>query len=200
MKKLISTATLFASAFAFSQITFGARANALFNTSSASWENLQNTVKEKNVNGFNVGLAVKVDLPITGWFVMPEVYYTSFKNTATIDDNVKLEAKSNRIDVPVLIGHNFLLGKLAAFVGPVASYNLSKDNTYENFEEDVKNEFKVGYQFGAQATISNFVISARYEGAFSKDSRKFVNKLTGKDIHYDNRPSMFILGIGYNFN
>jgi hypothetical protein len=34
-----------------------------------------------------------------------------------------------------MIGHNFLLGKLAAFAGPVASYNLTTDNTFANFKE-----------------------------------------------------------------
>lgn len=207
MKKLISTIGVLASVFAYSQVTFGLRANALFNTSSASWGNLKGTFndaidsKGDNSSGFNVGLAAKIGSPVGGWFVMPEIYYTSFKNKNTID-NVEVEAKSNRIDVPVLLGHNFLLGKLAAFVGPVASYNLTTDNTYNNFKEDAKNEFTVGYQFGAQATLSKFVVNARFEGAFSKDSRKFISTVAGdeREIRYDNRPSMFILGIGYNFN
>ncbi|MNY31180.1 hypothetical protein D3C86_1653310 [compost metagenome] len=102
------------------------------------------------------------------------------------------------------MGHNFLLGKLAAFAGPVASYNLSTDKTYKGFVEDAKNEFTVGYQIGAQATLSKFVVNARYEGAFSKDSRKYINAGAGlagseTEIRYDNRPSMFIVGIGYNF-
>ena len=116
-------------------------------------------------------------------------------------NDVEIEAKSNRIDVPVLLGHNFLLGKLAAFVGPVASYNSSGDKTYEDFKVNAKNEFTVGYQFGAQATLSKFVLNARYEGAFSKDSRNVIDIASGDTvIRYDNRPSMFIVGIGYNFN
>ena len=210
MKKLISTIGVLASVFAYSQVTVGLRANALLNTSSASWDNFKGAVntavdsKGDNATGFNVGLAFKVDFPISGWFVMPEVYYTSFKNTVETTNDVELEAKSNRIDVPVLVGHNLLLGKLAAFAGPVASYNLSKDNTFGDFKENGTKEFTVGYQIGAQATLSKFVINARYEGAFSKDSRKFINAGAGDagsetEIRYDNRPSMFIVGIGYNF-
>jgi len=206
-KKLISVMTLFLGMMAYSQVTVGLRTNALINTSSASWENFKGAAvdsKGDNATGFNVGLAFKVDFPVSGWFVMPEVYYTSFKNTVETTTDVELEAKSNRIDVPVLVGHNFLLGKLAAFVGPVASYNLSKDNTFGDFKENGTKEFTVGYQFGAQATLSKFVVNARYEGAFSKDSRKFINAGAGvagseTEIRYDNRPSMFILGIGYNF-
>lgn len=204
-KKLISTLAIFLGMMAYSQVTVGLRANALFNTSSASWDNFSNTINgEKENSGFNAGLAFKIGSPIGGWFVMPEIYYTSIKNKATAatvtEGNVDFEAKSNRIDVPVLLGHNFLLGKLAAFVGPVASYNLTTDNTFANFKENATKEFTVGYQFGAQATLSKFVINARYEGAFSKDTRRFINNVSGEEIRYDNRPSMFILGIGYNFN
>jgi len=210
MKKLISTLAIFLGVMAYSQVTFGLRANALLDTSSASWENFKGAVntavdtKGGNSTGFNVGLAAKVDFPVSGWFVMPEIYYTSFKKSVETTGDVEIEAKSNRIDVPVLLGHNFLLGKLAAFVGPVASYNLSTDNTYADFKENGTKEFTVGYQIGAQATLSKFVLNARYEGAFSKDSRKFINAGAGiagseTEIRYDNRPSMFILGIGYNF-
>lgn len=203
-KKLISTLAVFLGIMAYSQVTVGVRANALFNTSSASWDNFTNTINgEKENSGFNAGLSFKIGSPVGGWFVMPEIYYTSIKNEATAttvtEGNVNIEAKSNRIDVPVLLGHNFLLGKLAAFVGPVASYNLTTDNTFANFKENATKEFKVGYQFGAQATLSKFVINARYEGAFSKDTRKFINNVSGEEVRYDNRPSMFILGIGYNF-
>ena len=167
-KKLISAMTLFLGMMAYSQVTVGLRTNALINTSSASWENFKGTVntavdsKGDNATGFNVGLAFKVDFPVSGWFVMPEVYYTSFKNTVETTGDVELEAKSNRIDVPVLVGHNFLLGKLAAFLGPVASYNLSKDNTFGDFKENGTKEFTVGYQFGAQATLSKFVCFKRF--------------------------------------
>lgn len=204
-KKLISTLAIFLGIMAYSQVTVGLRANALFNTSSASWDNFNSTLKGEKANtGFNAGLAFKIGAPVGGWFVMPEIYYTSIKNEATAatltEGDVTVEAKSNRIDVPVMVGHNFLLGKLAAFAGPVASYNLTTDNTFSNFKENATKEFTVGYQFGAQATLSNFVVNARYEGAFSKDTRKFINNVSGEEIRYDNRLGMFILGIGYNFN
>ena len=211
-KKLISSMAVFLGVIAYSQVTVGLRANALFPTDSPKWDNFVGTTKDMNNNtGFNVGLAFKVDFPVSGWFIMPEIYYTNIKKEADISyvnsststtDNVSIESKSNRIDVPVLVGHNFLLGKLAAFVGPVASYNLTTDNTYQNFKENAENQFTLGYQFGAQATLSKFVINARYEGAFSKDTRKFISTVAGDNtqIRYDNRPGMFILGIGYNFN
>lgn len=208
MKKLISAIAILVSVTVFSQVQFGVRANLLFNTSSASWSDFKNTIsdlgesKGKSNTGFNAGLSAKVDLPVTSIFVMPEIYYTSIKNTIEVTDansKVELEAKSNRVDVPVLIGVDFLGNTLSTFIGPVFSYNLSKDNTFKDFKENATKDFTVGYQLGANATISKFVVNARYEAAFSKDQRKFVNAVSGSEIRYDNRPSYFILGLGYNF-
>lgn len=199
---------MFASITAFSQVQFGMRANLLFNTSSAKWSDIKSTANNawessgKSNTGFNVGFSAKIDLPVTSVFVMPEIYYTSIKNTLEITDansKVELEAKNNRIDVPVMVGTNILGKTLSAFVGPVFSYNLSKDNTFNDFKENSSKNFTAGYQLGANATISNFVVNARYEGAFSKDERKFINYVSGTEVRYDNRPSFFILGVGYNF-
>jgi hypothetical protein len=49
---------------------------------------------------------------------MPEVYYTHFKNEFTTQ-NTTFDMKSNRIDVPVLLGYNLLGNMLGVFVGPV---------------------------------------------------------------------------------
>lgn len=212
MKKLITAMAIFASVAAFSQITFGARANLLFNTSSAKWSDIKNSAvgaydnSGKNNTGFNVGLSAKVNLPVTSLYVMPEVYYTNIKNSIEVTDvstatKTELEAKSDRLDIPVMLGYNLLGDMLSAFVGPVFSYNLSKDNTFKNFKESETKDFGVGYQFGANVVLKKLVLNARYEGAFSKDQRKFVNTVAGanSEINYDNRPSFFILGLGYNF-
>ena len=62
-------------------------------------------------------------------------------------------------------------------------------------------EFTVGYQIGVQSEIKKVILSARYEGAFSKDQRKFINDVAGssQEINYDNRSSLFLLGLGYKF-
>lgn len=212
MKKLIAAMAMFASVAAFSQVTLGARANLLFNTSSAKWKDIKNTASNawesngKSNTGFNFGLSAKINLPVTSLFVMPEIYYTSIKNSVEVNDpvagkNIELEAKNDRIDIPVLLGYNLMGETLSAFVGPVFSVNTSKDNKFENFTESETKDFGVGYQFGANVTLKKFVINARYEGAFSKDERKFINTVGGNntEINYDNRPSFFILGLGYNF-
>lgn len=110
-------------------------------------------------------------------------------------------AKSNRVDLPVLLGYNLLGETIGAFIGPVASYNLSTENTYDDFTENAKNSFTVGFQLGAQIQLKKLILNARYEGAFSEDQRDFINNITGDSymVRYDNRPSLFILGLGYKF-
>jgi opacity protein-like surface antigen len=205
MKKVFSIALLSFAMFASAQISLAAKANLLFPTGSPSWKNISSTAtsaidnKGKNNAGFNAGLSLKVSLPMS-FYVMPEIYYTTFKNEFTDPtSNTTFDVKSNRIDVPLLLGHNVLGNMLSVFVGPVATYNLSKEDTFNDFKENARDNFTVGYQFGAQVEIKKFIINAKYEGAFSKDERNFINKVSGEEIRYDNRPNLFMVGLGYKF-
>ncbi|AYN01016.1 PorT family protein [Chryseobacterium aahli] len=212
MKKLISAALIGFSVFASAQISLAAKANVAIPTSSASWKNFKtaasNTVEQKgkNITGFNVGLSLKIDLP-TALYLMPEIYYTNFSNEVTVQNDVNsaqttIKAKNSRVDIPVLVGVNVLGNLLSAYAGPVGSFNLAKSDDFDNFVQKVDaKEFTVGYQLGVQSEIKKIILSARYEGAFSKDQRKFINNVAGsnQEIDYDNRSSLFLLGVGYKF-
>ncbi|MCU7617307.1 PorT family protein [Chryseobacterium sp. PBS4-4] len=212
MKKIISIALLSFSMFASAQISLAAKANVLIPTSSASWKNLKaattNAVEQKgkNITGFNVGLSMKIDLP-TALYLMPEVYYSNFSNEVTVANDINaqattIKAKSSRVDIPVLVGVNVLGDLLSAYAGPVGSFNLAKGDNFGSFVQKVDaKEFTVGYQLGFQSEIKKIILSAKYEGAFSKDQRKFINSVAGssQEIDYDNRSSLFMLGLGYKF-
>jgi hypothetical protein len=212
MKKIISIALLSFSMFASAQISLAAKANVLIPTSSASWKNLKaattNAVEQKgkNITGFNVGLSMKIDLP-TALYLMPEVYYSNFSNEVTVANDINaqattIKAKSSRVDIPILVGVNVLGDLLSAYAGPVGSFNLAKGDNFGSFVQKVDaKEFTVGYQLGFQSEIKKIILSAKYEGAFSKDQRKFINSVAGssQEIDYDNRSSLFMLGLGYKF-
>lgn len=211
MTKIFTIAMLGASIFASAQLSFAGKANVLIPTSSATWKNFKDATntaiseKGKNITGFNIGLSLKADLPMS-LYLMPEIYYSTFKNEATVTDvtgqETTLEAKTNRIDVPVLLGYRLLGNTLSAFIGPVGTFNLSKGDNFRSFVEQVKTkDFTVGYQFGLQSELKNLIVSAKYEGAFSKDQREFVTTAVdaNQQIVYDNRPSLFMLGLGYKF-
>lgn len=203
MKKAISIALIGFSVFASAQVSLAGKVNLIFPTGSPSWQNFKGTVNQaiqgegKNNVGFNVGLSLKANLPAS-FFLMPELYYTNFKNEFTTE-NTTFDVKSSRIDLPVLVGHKVLGDLLGVYVGPVASYNLAKEDTFNDFQENASNNFTVGYQFGAQLEIKQFLVNAKYEGAFSKDSRNFINRVSGTEIRYDNRPNLFMVGVGYKF-
>lgn len=204
--KVLGALLVGATTMATAQVSVAMKANMLFNTGSASWKNISSTAsnayneKGKNKAGYNVGLSLKVPL-MQSFFLMPELYYTTFKNEFTDPaTGTALAAKSNRVDLPVLVGANVLGEMLGVFVGPVASYNLSKDNQFNDFKENAAKQFTVGYQFGGQVQLRKILVNARYEGAFSKDQRDFISNATSSNsIRYDNRPSLFIVGLGYKF-
>lgn len=203
MKKILSIVLVGASLLSTAQVTFAGKANLLFKTDSPSWQNIKSSAVQaydesgKNNVGFNVGLSAKIDLPAS-LFVMPEIYYTTFKNEFQVPEtSTTIEAKSNRVDVPVLLGYRLLGDNLGVFIGPVASYNLSSDNQYKDFKENALKDFTLGYQFGAQVQIQKLILNAKYEGAFTEDQREFINSTNNEVIRYDSRPSLFMVGIGY---
>ncbi len=205
MNKFFSIVLIGASVLTSAQIKFAGKANLLFKTDSPSWQNIKGSAVDayneagKNNVGFNVGLSAKVNLP-AAFFLMPEIYYTTFKTEFNIpSSNTTLEAKSNRVDVPVLVGYKLLGDNLGVFIGPVASYNLSTDNQFADFKENATKDFTVGYQFGAQVQLQKLIVSAKYEGAFTEDQRDFINTNTNETIRYDSRPSLFMVGLGYEF-
>lgn len=83
---------------------------------------------------------------------MPEVYYSNFKNEVEVLNDISgvqttIDAKTSRVDVPVLVGYKILKNTLSAFAGPVGSINLVKDDNYDSFKQKVNSkEFTVGYQ------------------------------------------------------
>jgi hypothetical protein len=198
MKKMFNALLICATVLAQAQsITISGKANVLLKADSPSWTDVT-TYKGTNSVGFNVGASVKIGVP--GLFVMPELYYTYFKNSFTEPiTNTSIDATSSRIDVPVLVGKDVLLELLSVYLGPVLSYNLTSQDTWANFKQDSMNKFTVGYQIGAQSAIKKLIITARYEGAFSSYVRKYSNVVTGQNIQYDSRQSLFILGLGMKF-
>lgn len=204
MTRTLSILFIAISTISFSQINVATKANLLFPTAEPTWKSVSSSAVDayeatgENNVGFNVGLSVKIGL-VGNLSLMPEIYYTTFKNDFTDPiSNTTLEVKNNRADLPILLAYN-VIKPLDIFAGPIASYNLSTDNQYNDFKENAKNEFTAGFQIGAQFQIKKLIFTGRYEGAFTEDQREFINNNSGQTIRYDNRPSLFIAGVGYEF-
>lgn len=203
MKKIISVVLVTFSIVAFAQVTFGLRANLLYKADQPTLTNITTNANQIAANkgdnlGYNVGLSAKIST--TSIFIMPEIYYTTFANKFNdATNNSTIIIKSNRVDLPVLVGINVVPSLLDIYAGPVASYNLKVDNQWQDFKENATKQFTVGYQIGAQAKISKLVLNARYEGAFNQDQRNFINTNLAQTVRYDSRPSVILVGLGFNF-
>lgn len=174
-------------------VIWGIRANALINTSSLG--NLSD-IKELKDSGFNVGVSAKFNLG-SGFFANPELYYTHLG--------------TSRIDLPILFGYN-LSETFAVVAGPALMYGFSAESKNEgkNLVNEMINtgtidvaklssNLNFGYQAGLQATISQFVISAKYEGSLSSQVVDLVNTATGQKFEEKVKTSVISLGLGYNF-
>lgn len=206
MKKIFSAILLAATITASAQVKFAAKGNLLFKIDKPTWEHISNAATTaygesgRNNVGFNFGLSAKIDLPVTSLFLMPEIYYTTFKSEFDVPgENTTLEIKSNRLDIPVLVGYNVWSDIIGIYAGPVASYDLAKNDQFKNFKEDDKDDFLIGYQFGTQVQLKQIIVTARYEGSFSKDQRDFIDSVTNTTIRYDSRPGLIMFGLGYQF-
>lgn len=207
MKKSLLILSIFAFQFCFSQINFSVKAHLLVPTSTGNWSGinqaLHNTYNEngKNNVGYNLGLSCKIPLVGTGFFVMPEVYYTSLKNEFNDPNyNTTIAANTNRIDVPLLVGANVIGQYFGVYAGPVLEFNLKDNASYNDFIS-LKNskEMNVGYQIGAQITLDKIIISGRFEGSFSNDERAFINSRTNNEIEYTQSQKILYIGLGYKF-
>jgi hypothetical protein len=211
MKKLMKKVFLIVSIFALNnfsaQTQLSVKAHLIVPSSSSNWSDINkamlNTYSEsgKNSMGYNIGLSAKAKLPGNSFFLMPEVYYTEFKNEFVEPTyNTKLAANTKRIDVPIVLGTNIFENYFSVFAGPVAQFNLKSNDTFNDIIIKKNNaQFNLGYQIGAEISVEKIIISGRYEGSFSKDERQFINNSTGTEINYTNSQNVLYLGLGYIF-
>lgn len=190
--------------------------------------NLQETVESIENNSENVKLLFKEGGPsasfhvgattrigILGFFIMPELYYTSVTNEVTFEEVpigssearvIKdLNETVNRLDMPVLVGFK-VAKKVRLNAGPVASLVLAKTSGIkgqlkevfgsQSIEEGTGN-FTFGFQAGAGIDISTLSLDLRYEGNLSwLGSNMNVN---GTDLNFDSRTSQVLLSLGLMF-
>ena len=146
--------------------------------------------------GFNAGIWLRVKIPLLGWGVRPELNYVHLKSDIK---GIKEAYIIQKIDIPVLLNKSFF-GVLNLFAGPSFQY-LIKDDTLEGMEskEVSSSDFTMGLQYGIGLEFKNFGIDLRMDHSFGKDVSTFVESTNNKTHTLDNRPSLFIVGLYYNF-
>lgn len=184
-------------AFAFSQpLTaqkdFGVKAGVNYNSNGdATFSSTGDDVIQggESKSGFHAGLWFRGKVPIIGVYIRPELVYTQVKSEYINKTNTATNYEFSKIDVPVLLGKNFL-GFATAFVGPSFQYILNDDFEYSEITTDDFDKFSVGVQMGFGIELGNLGIDVRWERGLSKTEAKFSNGIT-----VDNRTDQIIFGL-----
>jgi len=196
MKKIVFIICL---AFGFSQtsnaqIGFGVKGGLNYNnTGDESFSTAGNDVLQggDSKSGFHAGVWFKGNLPIVGLYIRPEIVYTQVKSEYVYQNKVT-EYDFNKIDVPVLIGKNFL-GFAHAFVGPSFQYIIEDNFEFSNLNSDDFDKFSVGLQAGFGVEFGMIGLDVRWERGLSKTESNFVDG--NSEITVDNRTNQIIFGL-----
>jgi len=128
-------------------------------------------------------------VPIIGLYIRPELVYTQVKSEYIDGENKSSNYEFNKIDVPVLLGKNFL-GFATAFVGPSFQYILNDDFELSEVTTDDLDKFSVGVQMGLGIELGSLGVDVRWERGLSETEAKFSNGITA-----DNRTNQIIFGL-----
>jgi opacity protein-like surface antigen len=196
---------------AFSQVKFGLKAGLsttsikmddLITLTSGETEYLVDVIEGANY-GFHVGAFVRFSL--ARFYIQPELLFTSRTDeyTATDLENpasaIIKKQQFNQLELPVMLG--FKLGPVRIHGGPSARLLVnSPDDLIDSPDfETVYNSFTFGYQAGLGVDfIKRITIDLRYEGSLQKYQTQ-IQSVAGDDFTLDDRPSAFLLSVGFMF-
>ncbi|CAM1344039.1 porin family protein [Tenacibaculum amylolyticum] len=206
MKKLIFALCLFfaASQFAEAQIHFGIKGGVNYN--SDSFREVSDDLINGNAEsrtGFHAGIWLRFKLPMTGWYIRPELVYTQlksevqFRNTPTTD--VAASYNFKKLDIPVLLGKKFL--KIAYLnIGPSFQYVLDGNLDIDTISNINADGFTVGMQLGGGIELGKLGLDVRWERAFSDIESDLISSAVGATAQrFDTRINQIIIGLSYRF-
>ncbi|RIJ43113.1 porin family protein [Pontibacter oryzae] len=170
MKHLFLTPILaLALGFAAQAQTFVAGVKGGLGSSHIKLRDLKNDplqyAEAENVTGYHLGAFAR--LQVLGVLLQPEFILSSTGGKVEVTDNanstnVHIEKfRFNRLDVPLLLGYNFL--KVARVqAGPMASTLISAKQDGQNIKDHFASS-DWGYQAGLGVDIWNLTLDIRYE-------------------------------------
>jgi hypothetical protein len=203
MKKLILALCLFigSTQLADAQIHFGIKGGINYNSDSFidSADDIINGNAEGRT-GYHAGIWLRFKLPMVGWYIRPELVYTSLKSEVdfrTATSSQKVGYDFQKIDIPVLLGKKFL--KIAyVHIGPSFQYLLDGDLDIDAVSNLKSDGFTVGMQLGGGIELGKFGIDARWERGFSDVESNFISNVAGTQ-NFDTRVNQIIFGLSYRF-
>lgn len=177
-KRLLLLAVLLTAALttAQAQIRFGVKAGLNLNTSDVKKVFHDGEIgTHDNPVGYHFGLQARIETPVLGLYIQPELLYNSnttrFNYIPTVKTDNYFKVRKTDLDLPVLVGFKILLFRINA--GPVFKVNLNEkvlnkrvSQLYE-VKSSLKNKY-VGYQAGIGLDLMSLTFDIRYNGNFGK--------------------------------
>ena len=188
----------------FASFEYGLKAGINFNSQlniNADIESISNDINIfESRNGQHFGVFLK--LSIQKFFLRPELNYTYIRNSYDIPyvlvktTNIVTDFNQKKIDIPIMFGYNFFKN-LNLFAGP--RFEFIKNVDFENFNvNDLKNDYRVGLQFGVGIKFSRFEIDLRAERGFEKNEIKFMKEAVGdKNQFITSQGKLYLLAVSF---
>lgn len=206
MKKL-NLLFLIISFNAFSQFEYGIKGGISFNSNlniSANIESINNpniNIFESR-NGQHIGVFLK--LSTNNLFIRSELIYSKIKNSYDVPivlinkSNIVTDFNQHKIDIPVMLGYK-VFGLASIFAGP--RFEFIRGVSYDNIDlDDLKNQYKLGLQYGVGLKFGKFEIDLRAERGFSENEINYMENKTGnKDQFITSQGRLYLLGVSYYF-
>lgn len=206
MKKIIFALCIFfaASQLADAQIHFGIKGGINYN--SDSFKEVSDDIingSAKSRTGFHAGFWLRAKLPMTGWYIRPELVYTqlksevNYRNTPTTSIGATYNFK--KLDIPVLLGKKFF--KIAYLhIGPSFQYVIDGDLNIDAVSKINADGFTVGMQLGGGIELGKIGLDVRWERAFSDIESNLLSSAVGATSQrFDTRINQVIVGLSYRF-
>jgi len=207
LKNLVLFFLFFFINFSYGQlisIDYGLKAGINFNSQlniTADIESIDNKINIfESRNGQHFGIFLK--LKIKDFYLKPEFNFTQIKNSYDIPyilvqtKNVITNFDQKKFDIPVMIGYKFFKN-LNIFVGP--RFEFIKKVNFDNFNvDDLKNDYRIGLQYGFGVKFSRFEIDIRAERGFKKNEINYMkNSIGNKNQFISSSGKLYLLALSF---
>ncbi len=210
MKKLLFTFCfiLAATQLAQAQLDFGVKGGINYNFYSFT-ETTDDVIdgNPKSKAGYHAGIWVQFKLPVVGYYIRPELVYTSLKSEVNLKNTPATQVKTSydfqKIDIPILVGTKLL--KVAyAHIGPSFQYIINGDLDFDAVTNINTNGFTVGLQLGGGIELGKLGIDARWERTLYGVESQLTSNIsaigkTNNTTNFKTEVNQIIVGLSYQF-
>lgn len=183
---------------------YGLKAGINFNSQLNITADIKSINNKINIfesrNGQHLGVFLKLN--IKDFYLRPEINYSKIKNSYNIPyvlvrtDDIVTDFEQNKIDIPVMIGYKFFKN-LSIFAGP--RFEFVRTVEFDNFNvDDLKNDYRIGLQYGFGIKFSKFEIDLRAERGFEKNEINYMNNSAGlKNQFITSQGKLYLMGLSF---